>query len=378
MSLSAIIDVAIVLTAVYVTLSCVVSWVHEQVATALKLRGKMLYDGILNLVFGHPEIVDRIFSHPLITTGVRTAGGVKAAAPGVPPAPAAVAAAPAAAPAVPAGASAPSAADTVVATIGNALRTAATYRPSYVDARNFSVAFWQSVSETQNARISDVGSLLAETPTTLLEDLKDPVNALVGPYPNLHKTCLALIAQAEGDYQKLLATTDGWFNAQMDRVSGWYKRQTQFIIIILSLLVVAFTGIDSIEIAKRLYIDPELRNAVVQPIVQTVQSVQAAQPSAPPQSSPSAPPAAATRAASAARSTAVAQTMDQVLQTTSFADLVHLSLNPFANWPQHAVGMFVTFIALSAGAPFWFDVLNLFVNVRAEGRAPQRTDQPPQ
>jgi hypothetical protein len=375
MSLFAILDVAIVLTAVYVTLSCVVSWVHEQIATVLRLRGKMLYDGILNLVFGHPEIVERIFSHPLITTGVRTTGGVKAAAPGVPAASAA-AATPPAVPA-PADAAAPSAPDTVVATIGNALRAAAAYRPSYIDARNFSVAFWQSVSETQNARISDVGSLLAETPATLLEDLKDPVNALVGPYPNLHKTCLALIAQAEGDYQKLLATTDGWFNAQMDRVSGWYKRQTQFIIIFLSLLVVAFTGIDSIEVAKRLYIDPELRNAVVQPIVQTVQNVQAAQPSPPPPAA-SAPPAADTRAASAARSTAVAQTMDQVLQTTSFADLVHLSLNPFANWPQHAVGMFVTFIALSAGAPFWFDVLNLFVNVRAEGRAPQRTDQPPQ
>jgi hypothetical protein len=349
MSLSAIVDVAIVLTALYVTLSCAVSWVHEQLAAVLKLRGKMLYDGILNLVFGHPEIVERIFSHPLVTSGVRTATGVKPA--------------PAAAP--------QSAGDAVVSTVENVVQRVTTYRPSYIDARNFSVAFWQSVIDRQNAPVTDVAPLLAETPATLLEDLKDPVNALVGPYPNLHLTCIALIAQAEGDYQKLLAATDGWFEAQMDHVSGWYKRQTQFILIAIALLVVSFTGIDSIEVAKRLYLDPELRTAVVQPIVQTVQEAQS---NVVPSPAPGATPSPTEVAA--ARGTAVSQTVDQMLQTSSLAQLVHLSVNPFANWPHHAVGMFLTLIALSLGGPFWFDFLSLFVNVRLEGRKPDRGDQP--
>ncbi len=346
MSLSAIVDVAIVLIALYITLSCAVSWVHEQLAAVLNLRGKMLYAGILNLVFGHPEIVERIFSHPLVTSGVRTASGAKPAA------------------------AQQSAGDAVVSSVENAVQRVATYRPSYIDARNFSVAFWQSVVNTQNAPITDVAPLLVETPATLLEDLKDPVNAMVGSYPNLHQTCIALIAQAEGDYQKLLATTDGWFEAQMDRVSGWYKRQTQFVVIAIALLLVSFTGLDSIEVAKRLYLDPELRTAVVLPIVQTVQAVET-KASPAPGTSPSPADAAA------ARGTAVTQTVDQMLQTTSLAQLVHLSLNPFANWPHHALGMFLTLIALSLGGPFWFDLLSLFVNVRLEGRKPQRTDQPP-
>ena len=345
MSLSAIVDVAIVLTALYISLSCAVSWVNEQLAAVLNLRGKMLYAGILNLVFGHQEIVDRIFSHPLVTSGVRTASGAK----------------PAAAP--------QSAGDAIVSTVQNAVQRVTTYRPSYIDARNFSVAFWQSIN-AQNAPVTDVAPLLVETPAKLLEDLKDPVNALVGPYPNLHQSCIALIAQAEGDYQKLLATTDGWFEAQMDRVSGWYKRQTQFVVIAIALLLVSFTGLDSIEIAKRLYLDPELRTAVVLPIVQTVQNLQSTAPSPAPGASPSPADAAA------ARGTAVTQTVDQLLQTTSLAQLVHISLNPFANWPRHALGMFLTLIALSLGGPFWFDLLSLFVNVRLEGRKPQRTDQP--
>jgi hypothetical protein len=348
MSLSAIVDVAIVLVALYVSLSCAVSWVHEQLAAVLKLRGKMLYAGILNLVFGHPEIVERIFSHPLVTSGVRTATGVK-------PAPAAP----------------QSAGDAVVSTVENVVQRVTTYRPSYVDARNFSVAFWQSLVDLQNAPVTDVAPLLAETPAKLLEDLKDPVNALVGAYPNLHMTCIALIAQAEGDYQRLLAATDGWFEAQMDRVSGWYKRQTQFIVAAIALLLVSFTGIDSIEVAKRLYLDPELRTAVVLPIVQTVQDAQSnAAPSPAPGTSPSPTDVAA------ARGTAVTQTVDQVLRTTSLAELVHISFNPFATWREHAFGMFLTLIALSLGGPFWFDVLSLFVNVRLEGRKPQRSDQP--
>jgi hypothetical protein len=347
MSLSAIIDVAIVLTAIYVSLSCLCSWIQEQIAAALRLRGEMLYRGILNLVFGHPEVVERIFSHPLVTTGVKAA---------------------------PAGAAPSAAQPQIVSTLQSILRTIQTYRPSYVDARNFSVAFWQSISETQNPPLDDVAPLLVETPMTLLEDLKGPVNALAGPYPNLHKTCLALIAQSQGDYQKLLSTTDGWFEAQMDRVTGWYKRQAQFILIAIALLVVSFTGIDSIEVAKRLYLDPEMRTAIVQPVVDTVQSAAASPPPSLQQPSPAGGPPAVT--ASAAQETAVAQTLDQVLQSTSLAQITHLSLNPFSNWPHHTIGMILTLIALSLGGPFWFDLLSLFVNVRATGRRPDRSDQP--
>jgi hypothetical protein len=40
---------------------------------------------------------------------------------------------------------------------------------------------------------------------------------------------------------------------------------------------------------------------------------------------------------------------------------------------SHLLGWIVTVLAISIGAPFWFDLLNKFVNLRSAGRA---TDEP--
>jgi hypothetical protein len=40
-------------------------------------------------------------------------------------------------------------------------------------------------------------------------------------------------------------------------------------------------------------------------------------------------------------------------------------------WIMRIVGWVVTIIAVSIGAPFWFDVLNKFVNLRSAGRSPR-------
>jgi hypothetical protein len=37
-------------------------------------------------------------------------------------------------------------------------------------------------------------------------------------------------------------------------------------------------------------------------------------------------------------------------------------------------GLLMTGLALSLGAPFWFDVLTRFVNVRSAGTKPDRAD----
>ena len=38
--------------------------------------------------------------------------------------------------------------------------------------------------------------------------------------------------------------------------------------------------------------------------------------------------------------------------------------------PTHLAGWILTAIAASLGAPFWFDTLNKFMNVRAAGTSP--------
>ena len=42
----------------------------------------------------------------------------------------------------------------------------------------------------------------------------------------------------------------------------------------------------------------------------------------------------------------------------------------------HAIGWILTALAVSIGAPFWFDLLNRFMNIRNAGRAPdERQDK---
>jgi hypothetical protein len=50
------------------------------------------------------------------------------------------------------------------------------------------------------------------------------------------------------------------------------------------------------------------------------------------------------------------------------ADLEHRWLY----WALKALGLFATGLALSFGAPFWFDALSKFMNLRAAGAKPER------
>jgi hypothetical protein len=232
------------------------------------------------------------------------------------------------------------------------------YRPSYLDARNFSLALWQTVDQQQTGDAAAIADML-EPSSALFADLASRVDTLDNP--DLRKALSALMQQAGNDYQQLLAVTDGWFNAQMDRVSGWYKRKSQYIIAALSLVVVLVSGLDSIEIATRLSGDPAMRSQFAASVAQTVTPT-APQPGAERPLSPSALEALATAGNAQAQS--------------NFASFFHISLTR-DKW-RHLPGMFVTLLALMLGGPFWFDLLSSLVNVRAAGRKPERGDQPPQ
>lgn len=310
--LTTLLEIAIVLAAIYVTLSCVVSAINEQIAASLQLRGKKLYEGVLNLVVGHQAITDAIFKHPLIAAASEDKDGT--------------------------------------------VDPKKKYRPSYVDARNFSMALWQSVQKTQSLPEGTQAAALVSTPAAALAELGTRVGSMEAG--DLKTTLSALITAASGDYQQLLKTTDGWFNAQMDRVSGWYKRQTQWIMAVISAIVVLFCGIDSLEVGKTLYGDQTLRAGLADSI------------------SKSAKPATG----GTATEKDIAKVIDSAAQT-QLATFVHFPTEWYGNpsrLPGHVPGMFVTFLALLLGGPFWFDALLKLVNVRSAGRKPDRSDQPPQ
>jgi hypothetical protein len=169
-----------------------------------------------------------------------------------------------------------------------------------------------------------------------------------------------LVKAAGGDLNKTRENIEGWFNTGMDRVSGWYKRRVQRIVLFLGLGLAVFTNADSIAIFKSLTDNPAMRSAVV-------------------------------AAAGKIQADSVGQ-----LETSIDSNLAQLNrlglpigwdwksciynskeavsnfraIPPFTkenvfNWVLKVVGWCGTAIAISLGAPFWFDVLNKFMVVRA-------------
>jgi len=46
----------------------------------------------------------------------------------------------------------------------------------------------------------------------------------------------------------------------------------------------------------------------------------------------------------------------------------------FIPWISKAIGWLITALAASLGAPFWFDLMNKFVNLRGTGKKPEKSE----
>jgi hypothetical protein len=187
------------------------------------------------------------------------------------------------------------------------------------------------------------------------EDLRQVVDAL--PTGKLKANVLAVFALAS-DYESLLKGTEAWFNRQMDRVSGWYKRQAQYIVAAFAIAITFFTGLDSLEIAQRLYTAPALLSSAA---TQIAGAYHAPAPAASPN------PDTAALASSAL----------ELFKSNDFQTFFHPAFAVFGS-NSHVLGCLITALAVSLGAPFWFDVLGKLVNVRATGPKPVQKPTEPQ
>lgn len=65
------------------------------------------------------------------------------------------------------------------------------------------------------------------------------------------------------DLEKFRKNLEGWFDDSMDRVSGWYKRQTQVILFVIGLSMAVLFNVDTIEITGKLSKDKDARDKLV-------------------------------------------------------------------------------------------------------------------
>src|SRR5262249_50284688 len=116
-----------------------------------------------------------------------------------------------------------------------------------------------------------------------------------------------------------------WFSNSMERLSGLYKRKTYVFLLFISIGISLLFGIDSIRLARDLYSNQPLRQGLV-----------------------------------------------KAEQGNSSGIPVSQLPIGWTNAPGHTFipGFLLTGLALTLGAPFWFDLLGRLANLRQTGVPP--------
>jgi len=217
-------------------------------------------------------------------------------------------------------------------------------------------------------------------------------------------------ADAEGDTAKFKRHLETWFTETMDRASGWYKKHTQFILFFVGLAIAIVFNVDTIKIVDKLEKDPKLREQIVQQAdvfvtahpnldkeiahqkaqIDTL-TAQIARENLPKTGVDSLENMKQDASLSLAQSETLKATTDTLLQhATSLIknDIndIHHSLG--LEWETYDCksslfvcilksffGWIITALALSLGAPFWFDLLNKMMKLRGAVATPTSDDR---
>jgi hypothetical protein len=209
--------------------------------------------------------------------------------------------------------------------------------PSYISPRNFALVLRDLTKGKPGAHAIEVPDWLA----TQLRALTGGPSVALPEVPTLEK----------------------WFDESMDRVSGWYKRKAKWITIALATIVVAVLNVSALQIAERLSEEPTVRAAVV------------------------AKAEAAAKKAPANGEDGLKNAGGNMEATVKELDALKLPIfwagenvpdwngseiwGSLLNWLILAVGWLITILAVSLGAPFWFDTLSRLSNLRMAGKKPE-------
>lgn len=82
------------------------------------------------------------------------------------------------------------------------------------------------------------------------------------------KKLLQSFLNASNNLDELRIQIESWYNAYMDRVSGWYKRKLRRHLLVTSVVVVVFLNADLFRISTALWHDEKLREPLLQQAVQ--------------------------------------------------------------------------------------------------------------
>jgi hypothetical protein len=326
-----VLEVIIGLVFIYFLVSVLCSGVNEILAQYVGRRGEFLREGMINLVRDR-WIYLRVINHPLVSSLYRDV-------PGKP-------------------------------------RT-----PSYVPATSFANALLD-IMLLKAAQLEPALQLQSAQRWSAAE-LRHAVQVCKAGGYSVGDALLPLIDAAQGDVDQARKNIEAWFEGGMQRVSGWYKKSAQRILLALGFIVAVVCNVDTLQIATQLSQSAELRKSLADAASQVVESkrfngvaldvsdndVRIAQ-------------------QDLQKFSQGVQQLNQLGLPVGFACLSplmqsgrgfqELVCDCYARaksqdsgaWVLKVIGWLITGLAVALGAPFWFDLLNKLVNLRGAGPRP--------
>lgn len=217
--------------------------------------------------------------------------------------------------------------------------------PAYLSSSNFATIL-ANVLKKKNQAVEKIDDLLDDLPVEgqlrqVLEQLKEEGHENVEAYK---------------------ARLQTWFDDVMWQASGWYKRHLQFITLFVGLVIAGVLNADSFQIYKHLTNNAAARENLALMAENF---------------------AAANEAAPTAQTFTDTLSMQDITQqfnklTTSdefgeMSNILGLGWHPGdvlvspKSWAVRILGWLITALAISLGAPFWFDILKKIVTIRSTG-----------
>jgi hypothetical protein len=214
----------------------------------------------------------------------------------------------------------------------------------------------------------------------VLQDLRTTGTSMPAQTQKVLNVILQGATNAEEERKKI----EKWFDDAMDNVSGWYKRKAHAWLCVISFGVCIAINADTIAIGKVLWNDPSARAAMSDAAKKYVDNA-----------------ANQNQQKQGANATATQITpTEQVKNELQGVVQARNNLNNLAvplgwckasaadcsedrQWPTgdewflKVLGILITVLAVSQGAPFWFDLLQKVVNLRLAGDPPQDSRKQP-
>ena len=214
--------------------------------------------------------------------------------------------------------------------------------PSYIGSGTFASVLVDMLAHDEDGKSVVAAS---DKPAALVDRVGD--DPVLGPaFRALSHAGAATVA----DLRREIAA---WFDEGMNRVSGWYRRRTRLIIynrrrtrliiFVIGAVVAVSANASTVHVVRDLWEDDALRYALAQQAVVV--------------------------GGNAETTSGALQVPDDLL--TSFPlGWEGVSGWGWGGWIAHVLGWLFTAVAVSLGAPFWFDLLSRVAKLRGTGRRP--------